>query len=93
MTDLVSDTSNAQSPKRKFSFRFPQLAQSLDKDSSSSAAQNQLPKGGHGSNRARNFTEEIKNLPDLQVIFAVVCYDFGICGSRTVIYRLQILFG
>lgn len=71
MTDLVSDTTNAQSPKRKFSFRFPQLAHSLDKDGSSSAAQNHSPKGAHGPNRARNFTEEIKNLPDLQVTFAI----------------------
>lgn len=73
MTDLVSDSSNTHSPKRKFSFRFPHLAQqsaSMDKDSMGA-------NGTHGNksaaamassaNRARNFCEEIKNVPDLQV--------------------------
>ncbi|KAJ6641428.1 Activated Cdc42 kinase-like [Pseudolycoriella hygida] len=71
MTDLVSDNSSiAQSPKRKFSFRFPNLSHhsSIDKDPSSPL------NGGHTpntnmptySNRNRNFSEEIKNVPDLQ---------------------------
>ncbi|XP_037040571.1 activated Cdc42 kinase-like isoform X1 [Bradysia coprophila] len=71
MTDLVSENATvAQSPKRKFSFRFPNLSHhsSIDKDQSSASA------GGHASNtntptysnRSRNFSEEIKNVPDLQ---------------------------
>lgn len=74
MTDLVSENSSvAQSPKRKFSFRFPNLSHhnSIDKDPNSATA------SGHASNtntltysnRSRNFSEEIKNVPDLQVIF------------------------
>lgn len=73
MTDLVSENSSvAQSPKRKFSFRFPNLSHhsSIDKDQSSAST------SGHASNtntltyanRSRNFSEEIKNVPDLQVI-------------------------
>lgn len=74
MTDLVSDSTGAQSPKRKFSFRFPHLAhhQSVDKDATTSMAQNHHPKGAHGAHRARNFTDEIRNLPDLQVFFLVL---------------------
>lgn len=73
MTDLVSDSSNAQSPRRKFSFRFPHLAQQ-------STSMDKSPMGANGShinktaaamagsaNKARNFSEEIKNVPDLQV--------------------------
>lgn len=73
MTDLVSDSSNTQSPKRKFSFRFPHLAQqstSLDKDSmgANGSNGNKTAAAMAGSaNRARNFCEEIKNVPDLQV--------------------------
>lgn len=65
MTDLVSDTPSTQSPKRKFSFKFPQLShQPNDKEPSSSGS------GHHKSanaNRPRNFCEEIQNTPDLQV--------------------------
>lgn len=73
MTDLVSDSTSAHSPRRKFSFRFPHLAhhQSVDKDTASPTAQSHHAKGAHSVNRARNFTDEIKNLPDLQVIFAI----------------------
>lgn len=67
MTDLVSDSPSTQSPKRKFSFKFPHLShQSSDKDASSS--------GHHKSanaNRPRNFCEEIQNVPDLQVSFVI----------------------
>lgn len=74
MTDLVSDTPVvAQSPKRKFSFRFPNLSHhsSIDKDTSCSGNGNSGP---HQSNtntmnyaaKGRNFSEELKNVPDLQ---------------------------
>lgn len=67
MTDLVlNDSTSIQSPKRKFSFRFPHLAHhsnSGDKDSTSSANGH---KGSHGL-KTRNFSEEAKNVPDLQV--------------------------
>lgn len=70
MTDLVND-STAQSPKRKFSFRFPHLVHHSssggDKDSSSSG-NGQHSKGIHGA-KMRNFSEEVKNVPDLQVKF------------------------
>lgn len=75
MTDLVSDSQSAHSPRRKFSFRFPHLAhhQSVDKDSTVQTPQNHHPKGVHNVNRTRNFTDEIKNLPDLQVNFPFLC--------------------
>lgn len=70
MTDLVND-STAQSPKRKFSFRFPHLVHHSssggDKDSSSSG-NGQHSKGIHGA-KMRNFSEEVRNVPDLQVKF------------------------
>lgn len=90
MTDLVSDSSNAQSPRRKFSFRFPHLAQqstSLDKS----------PMGGNGSHinktaaaiagsasKARNFSEEIKNVPDLQVRFEI--------KISSIVLRVKLIF-
>lgn len=79
MTDLVSDSpATAQSPKRKFSFRFPNLSHhgSMDKDNhigspsmsnGSASHTNTLTYMGSGKNR--NFSEEIKNVPDLQVIY------------------------
>lgn len=75
MTDLVADQSaSTQSPKRKFSFRFPNLSHSShDKDS------NGLPmngtstlthqSSGYSSKERKNFSEEVKNVPDLQVSF------------------------
>lgn len=69
MTDLVNDSTNTQSPKRKFSFRFPHLAHhsnSGDKDSSMASPNVQHHKGSHGF-KTRNFSEEAKNVPDLQV--------------------------
>lgn len=82
MTDLVSDTPPvAQSPKRKFSFRFPNLSHhsSIEKDgagtASGAASHNGSASGATGSTTAlsytshknRNFSEELNNLPDLQV--------------------------
>lgn len=83
MTDLVSENSSvAQSPKRKFSFRFPNLSHhsSIDKDQGSAST------SGHASNtntltysnRSRNFSEEIKNVPDLQVIITKKNFHFTI---------------
>lgn len=68
MTDL--DNPSIQSPRKKFSFRFPNLSHSGGHDGSSSNALN-----GHSSNHIqstnykekRNFSEEAKNAPDLQV--------------------------
>lgn len=68
MTDLVND-STAQSPKRKFSFRFPHLVHHSsggDKDSTS------MGNGQHPKCKTRNFSEEVKNVPDLQVNAAII---------------------
>lgn len=69
MTDLVNDSTNAQSPKRKFSFRFPHLAHhSSGGDKDLSAASPNSHHKTHGL-KTRNFSEEAKNVPDLQVTF------------------------
>lgn len=72
MTDL--DQNSTHSPRRKFSFRFPNLSHSNSHDKDGS----QLTGGGSntlnhhtglhyvGKDR-RNFSEEAKNVPDLQV--------------------------
>lgn len=80
MTDLVSDSpSIAQSPKRKFSFRFPNLSHHGSMDKEHHAANNMSMSNGTVSNtntltytgtgKNRNFSEEIKNVSDLQVSF------------------------
>lgn len=87
MTDLVSDSpSIAQSPKRKFSFRFPNLSHhgSIDKEHHSanmsmsngtiSPHTNTLTYAGTGKNR--NFSDEIKNVPDLQVSLFIIIIWF-----------------
>ena len=71
MTDLV-DQNATHSPKRKFSFRFGNMSHSAhDKDMNGSTMN-----GNHTMNHAsaaymskerRNFSEEVKNVPDLQV--------------------------
>lgn len=83
MTDLVADTPPVvQSPKRKFSFRFPNLSHhnSVDKDaaSSSTTAHNGHHNAGglYGPMTAqsnaipkhRNFSDEVNSVADLQVI-------------------------
>lgn len=65
MTDLVNDSTAAQSPKRKFSFRFPHLAHHSSGDKDSAVSTNSHHKG-HAL-KTRNFSEEAKNVPDLQV--------------------------
>ncbi|XP_055839977.1 activated Cdc42 kinase-like isoform X3 [Episyrphus balteatus] len=72
MTDLVSDqTPNVQSPKRKFSFRFPHLSHHHGANDKHNAG----PSTGHNGNAGplssyakekKNFTEELKSIPDLQ---------------------------
>lgn len=72
MTDLVSDqTPNVQSPKRKFSFRFPHLSHHHGANDKHNAG----PSSGHNGNAGplsqyvkekKNFTEELKSIPDLQ---------------------------
>lgn len=72
MTDL--DQNAQASPRRKFSFKFPNLSHSTSHDKESmhsrNGANNTL-NHHHGLNYAgrdrRNFSEEAKNVPDLQV--------------------------
>lgn len=77
MCDLVSDpTPSTQSPKRKFSFRFPNLSGHGSSDKSHGSG---LTTGGSTGGSAshmnslspnskkKNFTEELKSIPDLQV--------------------------
>lgn len=72
MTDL-DQNSSTHSPRHKFSFRFPNLSHSTshDKDGSTltGGGINTLlnhNSGVHYKDR-RNFSEEAKNAPDLQV--------------------------
>lgn len=76
MTDLVADVPVAQSPKHKFSFRFPNLGSHSDRDASvghRSGSNGESNSSGIGSGsqntigRTRNFSEELKNVSDLQV--------------------------
>lgn len=77
MTDL--DQNSTQSPRRKFSFRFPNLTHSgsHDKDSSSSGLGNGAlsnSQGGSYQGKERmNFSEAAKNVPDLQVSTIILC--------------------
>uniref|UniRef100_W4VRT2 non-specific protein-tyrosine kinase n=1 Tax=Corethrella appendiculata TaxID=1370023 RepID=W4VRT2_9DIPT len=76
MTDLVSDPhTTTQSPKRKFSFRFPHMHHSThnnDKDlqqqssSSSASSYHSSTLANFYNKEKRNFSEEVKNVPDLQ---------------------------
>lgn len=63
MTDLVSDNQSAiPSPKRKFSFRFPNIGHNGDKDNSGN---NGSSSGFH--KEKKKFCEELSNIADLQV--------------------------
>lgn len=76
MTDLDQNPTT-QSPKRKFSFRFPHLSHSSNHDRDALLMGNHL----NGTNalhqlnsnykERKNFCEEAKNVPDLQVSFEV----------------------
>ncbi|XP_067631079.1 activated Cdc42 kinase-like [Eurosta solidaginis] len=82
MNDLVGDpNTNVQSPKRKFSFRFPHLTSSSGSSSDKASANNGSPTGGGNSSgnaaaqkslspysKKKNFTEELESIPDLQAI-------------------------
>lgn len=72
MTDLDQNQST-QSPKRKFSFRFPHLSHSVNNERDGSSLTNHLNGNAfmHQQNMnykdRKNFSEEAKNAPDLQV--------------------------
>jgi hypothetical protein len=72
MTDL-DQNSSTQSPRRKFSFRFPNLSHSTNHDGLSQTG-NMNGNNAHQQNinykERRNFSEEAKNVPDLQVSIA-----------------------
>ncbi|XP_054736937.1 activated Cdc42 kinase-like [Anastrepha obliqua] len=81
MNDLVSEpTSTTQSPKRKFSFRFPHLSSGGSSSDKASASNGSSTAGGSASANAavqkslspyskkKNFTEELESIPDLQAI-------------------------
>ena len=78
MTDLVDQNAHTHSPKRKFSFRFGNMSHSAyDKDIGSQISgnhtMNHTSSAAYLSKERRNFSEEVKNVPDLQVrIFYVV---------------------
>lgn len=94
MTDLVTDSASAQSPKRKFSFRFPHYlahhSASVDKDATIGSPSSQHHnKSIQSSNKTRNFSEEVKNVPDLQVI-SVFHLDSAQCArfhNKLGVYR------
>lgn len=72
MTDL-DQNSSTQSPKKKFSFRFPHLSHTVghERDGSSSSNAMNGNSSSHHQNAnykdRKNFSEEVKNAPDLQV--------------------------
>lgn len=68
MTDLDQNTN--QSPRRKFSFRFPNLSSNHDKDNPGAqmmSGTSTLTHQNNSSKERRNFSEDVKNVPDLQV--------------------------
>ncbi|XP_037947807.1 activated Cdc42 kinase-like isoform X2 [Teleopsis dalmanni] len=79
MIDLGADPAiSAQSPKRKFSFRFPHLSNNGSNDKSNSNGSPNHAGGGVNNglhtgisspySKKKNFTEELKSIPDLQAI-------------------------
>lgn len=85
MTDLVDQNAHTHSPKRKFSFRFGNMSHSAhDKDINGSPI-NGIHTMNHSSatylsKERRNFSEEVKNVPDLQVrIQFLVSYLYLTC--------------
>ncbi|XP_055704547.1 activated Cdc42 kinase-like isoform X2 [Phlebotomus papatasi] len=73
MTDLVADgVSVTQSPKRKFSFRFPNLTAAGthgvggEKDATLNGSGNNSNSNTLTQKERKNFSEELKNVPDLQ---------------------------
>lgn len=92
MTDLVNDSSSAQSPKRKFSFRFPHLSHhssSGDKDSPGTASNSQHHKGI--GMKTRNFSEESKNVPDLQVRWSFLFVTIAQMRTQRIVLNIFLL--
>lgn len=92
MTDLDQNTST-QSPRRKFSFRFPNLSHSHDRDGSSLTNNINGNTSAHQQNinykDRRNFSEVAKNVPDLQVSVKYQILDtflfFGVLKTNLVL--------
>lgn len=81
MTDLVADgVSVTQSPKRKFSFRFPNLTAAGthgvggEKDATLNGSGNNSNSNTLTQKERKNFSEELKNVPDLQVSVSYLLY-------------------
>ncbi|KAL5287489.1 hypothetical protein ACFFRR_008400 [Megaselia abdita] len=67
MTDLVSDNQNAiQSPKRKFSFRFPNIGHNGEKDTSGTSGTGGSTSSSGFHKEKKKFCEELSNIADLQ---------------------------
>lgn len=98
MCSLVSDQPppSTQSPKRKFSFRFPHLS---NHPSSVEKAQTNIGLNTAGvgtasstshlhtlspNSKKKNFTEELKSIPDLQVSSLTYAFDFFIRFIRVI---------
>lgn len=68
MTDLVSDNQNAiQSPKRKFSFRFPNMGHNGEKDTSGISGTGGSTSSSGFHKEKKKFCEELSNIADLHV--------------------------
>lgn len=83
MTDLDQNNSSTQSPKKKFSFRFPHLSNSagLERDGNLSVHQQNA-----NYKERKNFSENIKNVPDLQVS---VQFQFRLFGRTNLLMFLK----
>lgn len=90
MTDLAADGSSTHSPKRKFSFRFPHLAHQSSHDERANSPI------GHNSkmyaSTKRNFCDEIKNVPDLQVRSYLSLFYYSKFGQCLVVSLILLIF-
>ncbi|KAI8128580.1 Tyrosine-protein kinase PR2 [Lucilia cuprina] len=99
MCDLVSDpTPSTQSPKRKFSFRFPHLSGHGSSDKSHGSGLSAA--GGTGGStthmnslsphsKKKNFTEELKSIPDLQC-FRSISSDMNTLATSSCDIRIPL---
>uniref|UniRef100_A0A1B0DRG1 Uncharacterized protein n=1 Tax=Phlebotomus papatasi TaxID=29031 RepID=A0A1B0DRG1_PHLPP len=85
MTDLVADgVSVTQSPKRKFSFRFPNLTAAGthgvggEKDATLNGSGNNSNSNTLTQKERKNFSEELKNVPDLQKSREILTKPFNL---------------
>jgi hypothetical protein len=96
MTDL-DQNSSTHSPKKKFSFRFPHLSHSAGHDGSSSNAANgnlSLHLQNANYKEKKNFSEEAKNAPDLQVSFVEKFFNYFSCRTNfTLMWLSEIIIG